>query len=615
MLLSMAVTVAVGLVLTALVFGVSAYTIGAMADRISNMTGIEEATQTLELSLVTQEAFVLDYAMAGRTETLKQYEDASAAAAEAYGNFQTDAKAYPDLLAAVDAAWTAATAWRDNWAQPFLRTASATQIRPGIAAVTASEVLYLPAAAALNKLGAQVAQHRAITISQVRDAISGLATVIVPLGTTATVLLALLGMWLTRSISGPLRRLNLTTEALVAGERVTFRPERDDELGALAEVLERLRVDAEERFDVARVEGDHAQTFNQLAELTSFARDESELVGAASGAIRRLVDTTGGDILLANPSQNRLTVGAAWGEEALDLGSLVGLDRMDRCPGIRRSSAFIEDDVADDLAVRCPAHPSAAGTVACLPMLALGKIVGVIHLAANATHAFDSDAIALVTRVAETVGLAMANARLMRTMEGQAMSDALTGLRNPRFFDPYLEQELEAARRDQQPLSLVMIDLDHFKAFNDAHGHPAGDEALRTFARVVGSSLRASDVAARYGGEEFIVALRHAGLDEATLVAEKLRAAVEQMVVELGPGRYARITASFGVASTENHAQDQKSLVAMADAALYRAKEAGRNRVEVAPTVKDVVALSAAARRRHGEVVPRSVDATESSPA
>jgi diguanylate cyclase (GGDEF)-like protein len=248
-------------------------------------------------------------------------------------------------------------------------------------------------------------------------------------------------------------------------------------------------------------------------------------------------------------------------------------------------------------------------------MLALGKIVGVIHLAANATHAFDSDAIALVTRVAETVGLAMANARLMRTMEGQAMSDALNGLRNTRFFDPYLEQELEAARRDQQPLSLVMIDLDHFKAFNDAHGHPAGDEALRTFARVVGSSLRASDVAARYGGEEFIVALRHAGLDEATLVAEKLRAAVEQMVVELGPGRYARITASFGVASTENHAQDQKSLVAMADAALYRAKEAGRNRVEVAPTVKDVVALSAAARRRHGALVPRSVDATESTPA
>jgi diguanylate cyclase (GGDEF)-like protein len=194
----------------------------------------------------------------------------------------------------------------------------------------------------------------------------------------------------------------------------------------------------------------------------------------------------------------------------------------------------------------------------------------------------------------------MANARLMITMEGQAMTDPLTGLRNTRFFDPYLEQELEAARRDQQPLSVVMVDIDHFKNFNDTHGHPAGDEALRTFARVLGGSIRASDVAARYGGEEFIIALRHATIDEAQVIAEKLRIAVEQMVIELGPGRYARMTASFGVASTGLHIQDQKTLVSLADAALYSAKELGRNRVELAPTAKDVVVLNAAGRRRHG---------------
>jgi diguanylate cyclase (GGDEF)-like protein len=252
------------------------------------------------------------------------------------------------------------------------------------------------------------------------------------------------------------------------------------------------------------------------------------------------------------------------------------------------------------MAVHCPAHPTASGSVACVPMMALGKIVGVIHLASSATQAFGPEVIGLVTRVAESVGLAMANARLMKSMEGQAMSDSLTGLANARFFDPYLEQELEAARRDQQPLSLVMIDIDHFKDFNDTYGHPAGDEALRTFARVVGSSIRASDVAARYGGEEFIIALRHAGADEAALLAEKIRLAVEQMVIELGPGRYARITASFGIASTELHVSDQKALVSLADAALYRAKEAGRNRVEMAPTGKDLVTLATARKRRLG---------------
>jgi diguanylate cyclase (GGDEF)-like protein len=111
-------------------------------------------------------------------------------------------------------------------------------------------------------------------------------------------------------------------------------------------------------------------------------------------------------------------------------------------------------------------------------------------------------------------------------------------------------------------------------------------------------------VAARYGGEEFIIAVRHAGLAESHALAEKLRDAVEQMVIELGPGRYARITASFGVASTETHIQDQKALVALADAALYRAKEAGRNRVELAPTSQDVVVLNAASRRRLGKIGP-----------
>jgi diguanylate cyclase (GGDEF)-like protein len=231
-------------------------------------------------------------------------------------------------------------------------------------------------------------------------------------------------------------------------------------------------------------------------------------------------------------------------------------------------------------------------------------MVGVIHLEQSEAGAFTPDMMQLVARVAESVGLAMANARLMRTMEGQAMSDALTGLRNARFFDPYLEQELEAAQRDRQPTSVIMLDLDHFKTFNDTYGHPAGDEALRTFARVVGSVVRSSDVAARYGGEEFIVALRHSSLEDARQIGEKIRLAVEQMVVELGPGRYGRITASLGVASTEGHVQDMKSLVALADAALYRAKESGRNRVEVAPAVDDVTVLAEASRRRRGRVEP-----------
>jgi diguanylate cyclase (GGDEF)-like protein len=600
LLLSMSASVSLGLLMTAVVFLVGATTIRTLADRTSTMNAVERAAHALEISLHTQETLVFDFALSRRPEALEAFDAATNTSVEAYSSLQALARDEPTLLAAAQLAYQTGHEWREEWAEPFLRAVEGGSALSGTTTVASSGELFRPAETALEALKDELDRQRANAATIVEAAIPTLATVIISIGIATTILLAMLGFWLTRSISGPLRRLNQTTEALVAGQPVTFRPEHNDEIGALAEALERLRIDAATRYGEARREGEHAATFNQLAELTSFASSEVELVEAATRAVRRLVPTTAGDILLANPSQNRLTVGVAWGDDAPAAGSVVPLGRIDSCPGIRRSSAFVVGDSADDMAVHCPAHPRTAGSIACVPMMALGKIVGVIHLEAAAPQAFAPAAIGLVTRVAETVGLAMANARLMKTMEGQAMSDALTGLANARFFDPYLEQELEATRRDQEPLSLVMIDIDHFKDFNDTYGHPAGDEALRSFARVLGSSIRASDVAARYGGEEFIIALRHAGAEEAVVLAEKVRLAVEQMVIELGPGRYARITASFGVASTELHVTDQKALVSLADAALYRAKEAGRNRVEMAPTGKDLVTLDAARKRRHG---------------
>lgn len=254
-------------------------------------------------------------------------------------------------------------------------------------------------------------------------------------------------------------------------------------------------------------------------------------------------------------------------------------------------------DVEDDLAVRCPAHQTISGAAACVPMMALGQVMGVIHLSfPNGPKAAEN--VGIVTRVAEQIAIALANTRLMKTLEGLAMTDALTGLHNARFFDSFLEQQLLATERDSQPLGVIMMDIDHFKQFNDTHGHPAGDEALRAFGRVVRSALRASDVVARYGGEEFIVALPGAGQEETRRVAEKLRAAVAEMVIEIGPGRYARTTISLGVVATDEQRLDRKGLVAMADAALYRAKEGGRNRVATAPNSERE--LESASRRRRG---------------
>jgi diguanylate cyclase (GGDEF)-like protein len=306
--------------------------------------------------------------------------------------------------------------------------------------------------------------------------------------------------------------------------------------------------------------------------------------------------------MLLNNSTNRLTVAAGWGDNAVVPGTPVEIERIDRCPGIRRATAYVAPDLEDDMAVRCPIHHATSGSAVCLPMPALGSIVGVIHLERPERNAFDGETVQRAARVAEQVALAIANARLMLTMEGLAMTDPLTGLRNARFFDTYLEQAFSIAERDRQSVGLIMLDVDNFKKFNDTHGHPAGDEALRALGRSLRSLVRASDVVARYGGEEFVVALHNTTLSEARIVAEKIRVGVEQTVVDIGPGRFARITVSLGIAATDAHKVDRKGLVAIADAALYRAKEKGRNRVESAPTAD--TELGAAARRRAGRAAP-----------
>jgi diguanylate cyclase (GGDEF)-like protein len=341
--------------------------------------------------------------------------------------------------------------------------------------------------------------------------------------------------------------------------------------------------------------------FARLSDRLTFAIEEADLVEAAIGALSLLVPTSSGNLLLLNASKDRLSVSEAWHEGEQPSG-LPQLDRPNQCPAVRRGLAHLAEDLSDPLAVRCPAHPVDRGSVLCVPLLALGQSVGVLHLARDRSG-FTADDQWLAGRLAEQVALALANARLLRTMEGLAMADPLTGLYNMRFFDPLLERELAVSGRDGTAVGLIMLDIDHFKRFNDTNGHPAGDEALRTFANLLRSSIRESDTVARYGGEEFVILLHGTGLADAAATAEKLRKEVEGLVVVLGPGRFARLTASFGVGSTVAHGHDRTALIGIVDQALYQAKELGRNRVVVAeatvpePAVSLTRVRSARARR------------------
>jgi len=202
------------------------------------------------------------------------------------------------------------------------------------------------------------------------------------------------------------------------------------------------------------------------------------------------------------------------------------------------------------------------------------------YLAADASPIYDERG--RLSAVVQTLRDMTEEKQAQLALEQLATRDGLTGLANRRCFDETLHAEWARAMRQRQPLSLLMVDVDNFKAYNDAHGHLGGDECLKRIATAVASEMRANDLVARYGGEEFAVVLPNQSLKGAATVAERIRSRVEQLQVPnvLAPGQH--VTVSIGAATAlpapENAASE---LVATADAALYRAKHMGRNRISL----------------------------------
>jgi two-component system cell cycle response regulator len=164
---------------------------------------------------------------------------------------------------------------------------------------------------------------------------------------------------------------------------------------------------------------------------------------------------------------------------------------------------------------------------------------------------------------------------LNQKLQSLAVTDGLTGLHNHRAFQDYLEEQFRTAMRNKQPLALILMDVDHFKQYNDTYGHQAGDEVLRQVAQILQANVREGDFVARYGGEEFVIVLPRTDLESAVAVAERLRRAVESAEWHLRP-----ITGSFGVACIRPDMETRQELIEAADQALYQAKKNGRNRVE-----------------------------------
>lgn len=197
------------------------------------------------------------------------------------------------------------------------------------------------------------------------------------------------------------------------------------------------------------------------------------------------------------------------------------------------------------------------------------------------TKPFDANELKARVKIGERIlGLEARLRDAMNQLALQAMFDSLTGLPNRRALYEAIDQEFARARREGHPISLVMMDLDHFKSVNDRYGHLVGDDVLCLAARAIQDNKRTYDVAGRWGGEEFLIILPGAKLQAACQVAERIRCAVEAMRLDLKDGSQVSVQASFGVASTEQAGDISfDALLQQADLALYQAKQRGRNQV------------------------------------
>ncbi len=322
-----------------------------------------------------------------------------------------------------------------------------------------------------------------------------------------------------------------------------------------------------------------------LHELSRYGRllqsclDADEAIALAAGLFSKLLPEAGGTLYRIRASQDYAEEVAQWGEHTM--ASAAMLPPGD-CWALRRGQSHGRRTGEAGVSCQHVAGSSAVdiASTLCVPLVAQGTQLGFIYLSATA-DAFHARA-ELVETAAEQLSMALFNLELQRRLRIQSIREPLTGLFNRRYLEESLERELARCRRRGLPLALLMLDLDHFKAFNDLHGHPGGDALLAGFGQLLQSLSRPEDIACRYGGEEFTLILPETGEPAALQRSETIRVAVEAMRVQHLGAELDCATVSIGLAVHPDHGDSVEILLRRADQALYQAKRDGRNRVRSA---------------------------------
>jgi diguanylate cyclase (GGDEF)-like protein/PAS domain S-box-containing protein len=311
----------------------------------------------------------------------------------------------------------------------------------------------------------------------------------------------------------------------------------------------------------------------EISDVFQSCQTSGETYSAIAHFVPKFFPDYSGALYILNNSKNLYEMTATWGEAA----ALELVFGQDECWSLRRTRAYLVADSGTTM--NCRHVSEVAGSYLCVPLIAQGEVMGILHLRKATPEQPDQMKVIgqLAITITEAMAMALANLKLRETLHNQAIRDGLTGLFNRRYLEETLERELSRGKRSGTSVGAIMLDLDHFKEYNDAFGHVAGDELLSALGQLIQDQIRKEDIACRYGGEEFLLILPEAPMEIVMKRANEVNLSVKRLHMQSKSLK--QITISAGVAIFPEHGSTSKNIIKAADAALYRAKEEGRDRV------------------------------------
>jgi diguanylate cyclase (GGDEF)-like protein/PAS domain S-box-containing protein len=361
---------------------------------------------------------------------------------------------------------------------------------------------------------------------------------------------------------------------------------------------EKLRIQVEELSRRTR----EIATLNRMSDMLRALTRVVEAWPLIPPFLSELFPDDSGALYAFNPSHSFLEAVAVWGKTPP--GEDVFMP--DECWALRRGQSHGVGEQQVAAACQHLRAPIPAATI-CIPMMAQGEAIGLFHLCGAAeVSRGDGEAhlgeykLRLAQAAAEQIGGAIANAKLHETLRLQASRDPLTGLLNRRTFEESMDRDLHRAARHKSELAVIMVDIDHFKRFNDRFGHAAGDVALREIGTFLLAHARKEDIICRFGGEELTIVLGDCGRTGVKRRAEQIREGVKTLQLEHDGRLLGKVSMSLGVALFPEHGCTREQLLLAADAALYQAKHEGRDRVVIAAPLPAAKAPKSTAREAAG---------------